>query len=93
MDLNTAIPVWGLIALAAVTLVWCIYHAGKSDNAASEAVNDVKRIKEEERAQDELEKQSKTDAREAIAVGERTGAAPSDPSELPDEVRSRILKP
>ena len=88
---------YGLFGLAAITLVWVIYHAakqaGKNEAKANATTTELTRVVEEERFQDELEKASRDAADRAIRAGDNAGAAPDDPERLPDSVRSRILKP
>lgn len=82
-----------VVALAGITLVWCIYHAGKANQKVEDTIDELTRVVKEEEAQDELERNSKENAREAIAAGDAAGDGPDDPDELPPEVRARILRP
>ena len=91
------IAIYGLMALAAITLVWIIYHAakeaGKNEAKANATTTELTRVVEEEKFQDELEKASRDAADRAIDAGVHAGRAPADPLSLPDSVRARILKP
>jgi len=85
------IALWGLLGLAAITLLWSIYHAGKADQRAREAREDVVEAVIVEKRNNELEEQSNEARDRAIDAGANTGPAPDDPSELPDSVRARIF--
>lgn len=93
MDQLSTYVFLGLLALGVGVLVWSIYHAGKNEQVATDAVEAVKEVVEQEKRQDEIERESKVAAREAVAAGAAAGSAPSDPDSLPDEVRARILGP
>lgn len=80
-----------VVGLAALTLVWCIYHAGKDAQRAREAQEDLTKAVEVEKLNNDLEKQSAQSADDAIAAGIGAGVAPDDPAELPDAVRARIF--
>lgn len=85
------IAIWGLLGLAGFVLLWSIYHAGKSSQQASQARQDVVEAVEVEKRNNELEEQSAAARDEAVRAGDGAGAAPDDPSELPDAVRARIF--
>lgn len=90
--MTTDFVMLGLVGFAVGVLAWCIYHAGKANQRASDAQQDVTKAVKVEEANNELIKQSNKAADSAIAAGDAAGAAPTDPSSLPDSVRARIFR-
>lgn len=86
------IAVYGLLALAGATLLWCLYQAGKSSERASQAQQDLFEAIAVEEANNELEDKSREAANRAIDAGASAGPAPDSPDGLSDEVRARIFR-
>jgi predicted negative regulator of RcsB-dependent stress response len=92
MPTSTDLILLGLIGLAVFVLGWCIYHAGKANQRASEAREDVSKAVAVEKSNNELIEQSNQAKDSALDAGAAAGPAPADPLSLPDSVRARIFR-